>query len=221
MTDVDPAPEPQKAASQHGAALFLALVSAALISAIAASLIVTTSVDMTIAGSHRASMETMYSVEAGAERAIAELAGIPDWSAVLASPPSNLVSSFDDKSPTALAPDGRILSIPVLTTARQALSDAVYGQSRFGADSPVWRLFGHAPFSQIVPSTLIAPPGYILVWVADDGGDADGNPAVDSNGQVLVYGDAYGVSGGRRALEVAIGRAAPSAIRVLSWRDPR
>jgi hypothetical protein len=207
--------------AERGAALFLALVTTALITAIAASLIVTTSTDMMIAGSYRASAEAMYGVEAAVERAVGELAAVPDWSAVLAAPPSNLLASFDDGAATVAAPDGKSLSMPTLTSARQALSNAVYGSAQFGADSPVWRLYAHAALRSILPPAMIAPPGYILVWVADDGGDGDGDPAKDSNGQLLVYGDAYGVAGARRGLEVAIARAAPTAIRVLSWKDPR
>jgi hypothetical protein len=155
------------------------------------------------------------------ERAIGELAAVPDWSGVLSAPPSNVVASFDDGSASVAAPDGRRLSVPALTAARQAMSDTVYGPTEFGLDSPVWRLYAHAALQRVLPPGLISPPGYILVWVADDGGDGDGDPSTDSNGQLLVYGDAYGVSGSRRALEVAIGRATPTAIRVLSWKDPR
>jgi type II secretory pathway component PulK len=72
--------------SERGAALLLALITAALIAAIAASLIVSTSTDLMITGSYRSSAEAMYGVEAGMERAIGELAAVPDWSAVLSAP---------------------------------------------------------------------------------------------------------------------------------------
>jgi hypothetical protein len=170
-----------------------------------------------ISGHYRASAETMYAVEAGVERALGELAAVPDWSLVLAAPPSNIVASFDDRSASATAPDGRILSAPLLTKERQALSSSVQGPAEFGADSPAWRLYAHAPLGRILPSGLIAPPGYVLVWVADDG-EGDGDPAADRNGQLLVYGDAYGLFGGRQSIEAAIARAAPGAIRVLGWK---
>jgi hypothetical protein len=217
MMNAETARRGKRPLGQSGAALLLALLTAALLSALAASLIVTTSVDLMISGHYRASVETMYAVEAGVERALGELTALPDWSLVLAAPPSNIVASFDDGSTSATAPDGRILSASVLTKERQALSSAVQGPAEFGADSPAWRLYAHAPLGRILPSHLIAPPGYVLVWVADDA-DGDGDPAADRNGQLLVYGDAYGLFGGRRSLEVAIGRAAPTAIRVLAWK---
>ena len=204
---------------EAGAALLLALITTALLSAIAASLIVSTSVDMMIAGNQRAAVETMYAVEAALERAIGELSAVPDWSAVLSPPPSNAVATFDDGSREAATPDGRLLSMAVLSAARQTTSDAAY--NRFDGDAPVWRLYAHAPLRSILPSGTIAPPGYTLVWVADDGGDGDGNPSIDANGQLLVHGDGYGLAGGRRSIELAIGRAAPGAVRMLSWRDQR
>jgi hypothetical protein len=206
---------------ERGAAMLLALIAASLIAAVAASLIVTTSTDLMITGTYRSSAEAMYGVEAGVERGISELARMPDWSVVVAAPPANVVSSFDDGSTFAAAPDGRRMSVPGLTAARQAVSNTVYGATEFGADSPVWRLYAHAPLRNVLPAGLIAPPGYVLVWVADDGGDGDGDPTKDTNGQILLYGDAYGVSGSRRALEVAIGHAGQTAIKVLSWKDPR
>jgi hypothetical protein len=207
--------------TERGAALVLALITAALIAAVAGSLIVSTSTDLLITGSYRSSAEAMYAVEAGVERAIGELAAIPDWAVVLAAPPGNVVASFDDGSGIAAASDGRRLPVPALTAARQALSNTIYGPAEYGPNSPVWRLFAHATLQRILPPGLISQPGYVLVWVADDGEDTDGDPTKDSNGQLLVYGDVYGVSGSRRGLEVAIARATPTAIRVLSWKDPR
>jgi hypothetical protein len=206
---------------ERGAALLLALLTCALLGAMAATVLVSTSADLLITGSQRASLETMYVVEAGMERAIGEIATLPDWTLLLGPPSSNLTASFDDGAASATAPDGRPLAFAPLTASRQASSDAVYGSSAFGADSPVWRLFAHAPIRRVLPAGLIAPPGYVLIWVADDGGDGDGDPQQDSNGQLLLHADAYGVSAARRGVEVALGRAGPGAVRVLSWKDTR
>jgi hypothetical protein len=108
-----------------------------------------------------------------------------------------------------------------LTTMRQGVSERTYGRGAFGADSPLWRLFGHAELGALLPPGVASPPGYVLIWVADDGGDGDGDPAIDANGQLLVYAEAYGVSSARRAVELAVARVTPGTIRVLSWKDPR
>src|SRR5687767_15650490 len=52
-------------------------------------------------------------------------------------------------------------------------------------DAPVWRLFAHAQFSSILPSGTAAPGAYLVVWLADDGWDADGEITADTNGRLL------------------------------------
>src|SRR6188472_2401357 len=111
---------------ERGAALLMALITAALITAIATTMVMSSSTDLLITGSHRASAETMYAAEAAAQRAIGELATIADWNTVLASPPGNVLSSFDDGQTTIAAADGRSLSVAGLTTARQAMSASTY-----------------------------------------------------------------------------------------------
>jgi hypothetical protein len=201
--------------------LLLALLTCALLGAMAATVLVSTSADLLITGSQRASLEAMYAVEAGMERAVGEIATVADWSTLLAAPPANVIASFDDGAAAAKAPDGRPLAFVGLTASRQAASDTVYGPPAFGADSPVWRLYAHAALDRILPPGLIAPPGYVMIWVADDGGDGDGDPQRDTNGQLLIYADAYGASSARRGLEVSVGRASSGGIRVFSWKDPR
>ena len=205
---------------ERGVALLMALVTAALVTAIATTMVMSSSTDLVITGNTRASTEAMYAAEAAGQRAIGELATIADWSTVLAAPPGNVTATFDDGETMVRAPDGRSLSVPVLTAARQTASAVTYGPG-FGADSPVWRLFGHADIRALLPPGVTSPPAYVLIHVADDGGDGDGDPERDANGQLIVYAEAYGVSGAHRAVELAVSRVTPGTIRVLSWKDPR
>lgn len=205
---------------ERGVALLMALVTAALVTAIATTMVMSSSTDLVITGNTRASTEAMYAAEAAGQRAIGELATIADWSTVLAAPPGNVTATFDDGETMVRAPDGRSLSVPVLTAARQTASAVTYGPG-FGADSPVWRLFGHADIRALLPPGVTSPPAYVLIHVADDGGDGDGDPESDANGQLIVYAEAYGVSGAHRAVELAVSRVTPGTIRVLSWKDPR
>ena len=205
---------------ERGVALLMALVTAALVTAVATTMVMSSSTDLVITGNTRASMEAMYAAEAAGQRAIGELATIGDWSTVLAAPPGNVTATFDEGETMVRAPDGRSLSVPVLTAARQTASAVTYGPG-FGADSPVWRLFGHADIRALLPPGVTSPPAYVLIHVADDGGDGDGDPERDANGQLIVYAEAYGVSGAHRAVELAVSRVTPGTIRVLSWKDPR
>jgi hypothetical protein len=211
---------PQQGGSEKGAALLLALATAALVTALAASLIVSVSIETTIVGSARAAQEVFYAADAALERTLDDLAMAPDWTPALAVPPG-LVASFDQGASVARAPDGRLLSIPALTKERQAVSNASYGPGVFGPDSPSWRLFGHAPLAAVLPPRVLAQPGYVLAWLGDDGLDGDGDPSRDANGQLLVYVDAYGVSGARRGLEAAVTRAGGAGVRLLAWKDTR
>src|SRR4051794_29569147 len=96
-----------RADPERGAALLLALLTCALLAAMAATVLVSTSADLLITGSQRASLETMYVAEAGMERAFGEIAALPDWSVLLASPSSSQLASFDDGMVSARTPDGR------------------------------------------------------------------------------------------------------------------
>jgi hypothetical protein len=212
MGRTDPVPD------DRGVALLLTLVATALLTALAASLVISTSIETLISGSYRASQEAFYAADAALERAIHELSFLPDWTVVLVAPPSNVLASFDDGLPGATSPDGRPLSFALLTAERQAASDAA---GSFGADRPVWRVYAHAPLQSILPAGTVAPAAYVLLWIQDDGGDGDGDPAKDSNGVVLVCVEAYGPAGARRRIAASIGRVAPGGVRLLAWRDER
>jgi hypothetical protein len=207
--------------NERGAALLIVLVAVGLVTAVAVALMVVTSTDTLIGGAYRTAHETFYAADAALDRALAELALMPSWTPALATPPGNLVASYDDGTAMITAPDGRSYSVAAMNAARQSASNAVYSTSAFGADTPSWRLFAHCRFRDLVPPGTVAPPAYLLVWVADDGGDGDGDATRDSNAQVLVHAEALGVGGSRRAIEAAVGRAAPGVIRLLAWKDVR
>jgi Tfp pilus assembly protein PilX len=204
---------------ERGVALFLALTAAALLTAIGASLLIAVSTETLIVGSGRAGDEALYAADAALARTIHDLAALPDWSAVLSSPSPS--ASYDDGAAVAVMPDGRSRSVASLAAQRQAVSDAGGGAARFGADRPVWRVFGHAPLSRVLPPGLAAQPAYILALVGDDGLDGDGDSATDANGRLLVYVEAFGVAGARRGIEAVLSHAGPQVVRVVSWREAR
>ena len=76
------------------------------------------------------------------------------------------------------------------------------------------------------------PSPYVVVWIADDPDDLDGDPNLDSNDIVIVRSEAFGIRGGRRAIDATIlresaldgsigGGATRSDVRVISWREVR
>lgn len=76
--------------------------------------------------------------------------------------------------------------------------------SSHGADTPLWQVFIRAPWAGVS-----GEGGRIdlVVWVADDWQDRDGNPAADSNGLILVR--AAAILGGAVAWAEAVYRLGP------------
>ena len=177
---------PDCLANDHGIAVVIALLLALLLGAIAAALVTLTTTETSISLSFRQTQEASHGAEAALERALHDLAAMGDWSAALAVPPGNVTSTFDDGQTVPRSPAGQSLDLARLTAERQAESDARAGPDVFGADSPEWRLFAHAPLGALLPGDGFDLPLYLVVWVADDEWDGDGNPAVDSNERILV-----------------------------------
>jgi hypothetical protein len=202
---------------ERGAALIMAILIAMLLTALGTVLLALTTTETALSASHRYAQETRYGAEAALELAIADLATTPGWSSVLAAPPANRTSRFADAAITPRAPDGRTLDLAALTIARQRESDARDGPDRFGANSPQWRLYLHAALSDVTPPTSPVVPLYLVVWVADDGLDGDGDATVDANETLLLHAVAYGSSASRRAVESTIVRRA-GMVQVATWR---
>jgi len=207
--------------NDQGVAVIIALLMAVLLGAIAAALVALTTTETLISASFRHSQEASHGAEAALERALHDLATLPDWSAALAAPPVNVTSSFIDGSLFPTAPDGSTLDLTRLTLQRQRESDARDGPDVFGADSPQWRLYAHAPIRNLLLQEGILLPIYVVVWVADDGSDGDGDPTRDANGRIVVRAEAFGSGGARRAVEAAIGKSATGALRLLVWHEAR
>jgi hypothetical protein len=207
--------------NQRGAALIIALLIAAILGAIGASLVTLTMTEALITESSRHAYEASYGAEAALERALHDLATLPDWSAALQPAPSNVMSTFVDGATLPIAPDGRTLDLASLTASRQRESDARDGPAAFGANAPQWRLYAHAPLAQLLPPGRLLLPVYVVVWVADDGMDGDGDAGSDANGTIVVRAEAFGLGGARRAVEGAVGRTEGGALRLIAWREGR
>ena len=206
------------ASGDRGAALVIVLLLMVLLAVLAGALITVSTTETLIGAAHRQAQEAAHGADAALERALLDLARLPDWSVVLAAPPANALSTFDDGAAAPIGPDGRRIDLALLTAARQRESDSRDGPL-FGADSPQWRLFAHAPIQNLAAS--VAPvPVYLVVWVADDGMDGDGDPSRDANQRVIVHATALGAGGTSRSVEAAIGRTPEGVLRLRSWHRP-
>lgn len=212
-------PPSSHGSGERGAALVIAMLIAFLLAAIGIALVTLTSTETLIAAAFAQAQEASYGAEAGLDRALHDLATMPDWSLVLAPPPGNIASTLIDGTSFPRAPDGRTLNLARLTANRQRESDSRAGADVFGANAPSWRLFAHAPLEAVLPPPRFSFPVYVVVWIADDGYDGDGDPTRDANESLLIRAEAFGSGGAHRAFEARVTRVADGAIRLLAWRE--
>lgn len=212
---------------ERGSVLLCALLVIALIATAGAALSLVVSTESLAAAHYHSSQQGLYGADAAIERAIADVRMLPSWSALPAPSSATTSIDFNDGQLTATGPDGSMLNLGQLTIKRQSESDAVYGNA---ADRPSWRLYAHATLSRIAGSSLSAAP-YVIVWVADDPDDRDGNPAVDTNDVVMLHAEAFAIRGGKRTVDVTICREQAMAaglpgimrndVRVIAWHEIR
>jgi hypothetical protein len=205
---------------EKGIALIVALMSMMLLTALGLGLVMTTLSETMITSNYRDGGEAMYAADAGIERVMQDLLTIPDWNRILQ---GSVQSSFVDGSPsgTRRLPDGtsldltgktNMLNCGVTATCTSTQMAAWHPDRPYGANNSRWRLFAYAPLAEIIETGTILSPMYVAVWIADDQGERDGNPEVDSAtgspgaGVLLLRAEAYGPQGSNSIIEVTIAR---------------
>jgi hypothetical protein len=210
-----------------GSALVMALVLTLLVAAIGAAVAVTSRTEMAIAGNFQESRELLYAAEGAMALAIRELDAIPDWDVVLT---GATTSSFTDGAAIGARTLPGGTTIVLCCGAATLTSDVqwrAHAGRNWGADTPQWQIFAWGRVQDWLPAGRIHSASYVVAWVADDPGDADGNPAADSNNRIDVHAQALGVGGGRRVVQVTLERPPaassppPPGLRIVSWRDLR
>jgi len=213
--------------SEHGTVLIATLMVVVLLGTLGAALALAVSTESVTAANYEASQQTLYAADAGIERIVGELRGLASWRTIPA--PASVSGSADvnDGSSFARAPDGANLDFAQLTARRQTESNARYPNA---PDLPAWRLFAHASMNRITADIANGSP-YVIVWVADDPDDLDGDPATDTNDVVMVHAEAFGIRGGHRAIEATIQREDAMAaglpgvmrsdVRLIAWQEVR
>jgi hypothetical protein len=205
-------------------ALLTALFATALLMALGLSVVLLGTAEVTLAAHDREARGLSYASKAAATVAVADLQALPSWSALIApGVPADTSASpgrFVDAILNPAAPwGGPALDLRALTARMQNDSDAV---TSLGGDAPVWRLFDYGRLDRLVPASARASPYYLVVWVADDRADGDGDPSVDADGIVVVRAAALGPRGGRVDTEVSVlrrpGDGAAEAFQILTIR---
>jgi hypothetical protein len=224
---------------EQGTALFAALVVMAIVAAMGLGLALTTSLEPLAAANYEASRSARLAAEAGIAIATHELAAIGDWNAVLA---GGVASGVLEQGDAAVdLPDGTRAGLSELT-ARATCGQAgactdtdriAFTAARpWGPNNPQWRVFGHARLDRFIPDGTGLPPTVVVVWIADDPADVDGDPLRDSGvgpmgewrlgGCVLALrAEAYGPRFAHRAVVATVARPGPGCgpgARLVSLR---
>ncbi len=192
--------------SERGASLVIALLAVMMLTALGAALVLTTTTETMLTYNFQTGQQTLYAADAGLERSVQDLIREPNWSGVLA---GTRTSGFAD-DPPHLLPDGTSVDLAALTTALQSDTDMFYGVANL--NRPVWQLYAHGPMSSLLPAGQILAQGYVVVWVGDDPGENDGNPALDGNGTLLVHAEAFGEGGSHKVVEASAVRTATTSL---------
>jgi Tfp pilus assembly protein PilX len=226
-------PAGAKPATEQGTAIIFVLLAMMLLSALGMALALSTSAERQVATTYGSAVELFYAADAGFETAVHDLAQTTDWNVVL----NGATSTFIDGAPgQRVLADASVLDLAratdVVNCGRSPCSmadmQATTAARPWGANNPVWRLYAYGPVSNLSPSGAVDSSAYVVVWVADDPLETDGQPLVDGDTsganpgagiiQLLVH--AYGPFGMRRVIEGTLKRG-DTRTRVLSWREVR
>ena len=163
--------------NDRGAALVLAIMAVALLSALGFSLAIVSDTEMRVAANYSYAQEAMGAAESGLELVVQELLSIDDWSGVI---DGSRPSAFVDGAPTGdrTLSDGFVLNLEDLTGK---LSD------------PGMRLFAYGSLRRLAS---IPSDAYIVVWVGPDPAGKDG--------VLAVRADAFGPMGTRRVTQATV-----------------
>ena len=227
--------------SARGIALVLAILVTSFLTAIGLGLALVVMMDRLATGNLRGSVAMLYAADAVIELAARDLSLLEDWNAALS---GQARSTFTDGEPSGVRviPGGGTVDLVATTNqlncGRQASCsdaqlDATTRERPWGPNNARWRLFAYGPMSNIAQFARPAD-GYLLVWVADDPREQDGDAMSDAvpdeagHGVLRLRAEAYGAGGARRVLEAElVRRCLPEAggcrprSRVQSWLELR
>lgn len=233
---------------ERGSAMLLTVAASVLMLALGSALVLITTTETRIAARFARSTETLHAAEAVLDRALLDLFALPDWDLALNGAARSV---FADGAPAGTRTIGAVsIDLAQLTnelrcgraTCAPADMSVVTPERPWGSNNPRWQLFAWGRLSGLAP---VSPDRdvYVLVWVADDPAETDGDPLRDGTtadnpgrGMIGAIAHAYGAGGLRRRLEVTFSRRAgarngnfltgggppsPGPARIVAWREVR
>lgn len=185
---------------ERGVALVIVMMTVALLTALGAALTLATITETAIAANYREAAEVLYAADGAVEFVMQELAGVADWSDIIAQPGR---SAFAD------GPAGGIRTVGATTV----------DLTRAPRESESSVLYAFGRFQDLAGSSTDRSLTYVAVWVADRSDLSADDTSVSA--ALSVLGLAYGPRGSRQAVEAILMKTDSSAVRVRSWREVR
>jgi hypothetical protein len=231
----------RRAGGSTGAALVAALAAMLLLSVLGMGLVLTSSLEPAIAESYEASWGARYAAEAGLAIAAHELGAQRDWSLALT---GQARSALLEPAGTGVVdlPDGTRVDLQALTNVARcghagrctdAELNAFTADRPWGPNNPRWQVFGVTSLGRHLPDAPAGRPFVVVVWVADDPADTDGDPLRDSPagedggrrpgaGLIQLRAEAFGVRSAHRTITATLARprgGSEANPRIVAWRE--
>jgi hypothetical protein len=230
---------------EDGVALIVAMMAVLLLSALGFALVMTTSTESMIASNYRSGEEALYAADAALERSMDDLLTVADWNTLLTGATRSAFIDGPPSGPRTLS-DGTTFRLEAIVNMANCGKGAscspadiignATGDRPWEADNPVWQLYAYGPINDLVPSSTIHSPHYVVVLLGDDPSENDGDPAKDSvdplhgGGVLALRAEAFGPRGVHKVIEMTVARndrpphdsgTGPDGVRILSWRHVR
>ena len=207
--------------NERGSALVISLMAMMLLSALGLALVLTTTTETKIAGNYTSSQEALYAADAAIERTVQDVLTVADWNAMLA---GTARSAFVDGGPSGsrTIPGGFTFDLGEATNLMNCgktsgCTDTEMNTSTadrpWGTNNPRWQLYAYGPVNNLLPAATLNSNLYLVVWVADDPSETDGDPTKDGNvatnpgmGVITLRAAAYGAGGVNRMIDVTLSR---------------
>jgi Tfp pilus assembly protein PilX len=220
---------------EEGMALLFVTLAMLLMAALGAALVFISSSETMIAANFYDSYEALYAADAALERAMGDLSAGLDWTSL---PAGSARSGFVDGLPSGRRrlSDGSTVDLNQtlnMANCQKAVpcsaSDlvAVTAEHPWGANNPVWQFYAYGWLSDMLPTGAADSPFYVMVLVADDQAENDGDPSRDGSsetnpgtGVLALRAHAFGPRGAHRVVDLTVART-ETGIRILSWREGR
>jgi hypothetical protein len=202
--------------------MLIAMMAMLLMSALGVALVLTTSSETMIAGNFSNNSEALYAADAAVERAMEDILTVPDWNKLL---DGSTQSAFVDGAASGVRtlPDGSTIDLTQainmancqkVTTCSAAEMNAITSERPWGLNNPRWQMYAYAKIQDLLPATdTINSPYYVMVMVADDPSDTDGDPTKDGadatnpgSGVISMRAEAFGPRGAHKVIELTLAR---------------